>query len=517
VSVNGLCLDVIMDESLIPMLPSEGGVTAVSVSNVDVDKSLVYVRLAGEGMVKLNACLSSLDTIFDYENILPSQQVNHLYPGKLCLVALTNGLFRARIEKLDHKNHDSAIVYLVDVGTSKDVKISSLLKLEDEMTLTIPFQAVCCKLSAEVYDVNHRSLRDIAANLNTLPVLMRVESLNEESEEPDLIAMWLNDPACDLQIVAHDCDTDHIATTPSHANDRVSVVNDTECSNKNLPSSDCFKSGRNQSPESFETFSSSSSISDLKQSNSPLSLGSGDVTSVPMIDCNNFAKVKPYNFEDLHHISNIMYAKTKLDDYKEVLNLEKNPFLIKVEDVISPDYLQLIAWEKLQGRNLLTAALSKFYDVKQSEYQADKIFIGESYVLCASNENCWYRVRVLSMMDDKISVYMYDYGECRVTSKTCLKTLDPQFRKINELIITAKLAGIQPFKQDNYLWPTHLSDKLSNTIKGKCYFAHVLKIVQSDALLKRDVWEVCLCDTATQDLWINDILVDEWKCANYVE
>ena len=513
VSVNEMCFEALIDDALIPTLPSEGGVTAVSVSNVEVDKSLVFVRLAGEGMVKLKACLSALESTFDSEKILPSQQVNALYPGKLCLIFQSNGLARVRIQKID-ENQSTVTVYMVDLGIHDKVPVSSLLKLDDETALTIPSQAICCKLSSEIYDANYCSLAEVAKNLHTLPVLMRVNCLYG-NEEPDLVTMWINDPTQGLQIVAHEGSSDDVVSVRN-----LSASGDAQVPRKSdfLPSDD-FKSLRNPSPHSIESLSTSSSMSDLKHHRSPISSGSGDAAVAILNESrSSLMTAMQYDFKWLDHLTDFMYTKTKLDDYKEVLSLEENPFLVRIEDVVSPDYLQLISFEKLPGRDLLTTALTNFYEVQQTEYEAKSVTVGESYAMCASNESCWYRVRILNLMDDKISVYMYDYGECRVTSKLCLRVLDPYFRKIEQLIITAKLAGIQPLKQDNDLWPASLSKKLSNIIKGKCYFAHVLKIVRSDALLKRDVWEVCLCDTSTtQDHWINDMLVDEWRCATYID
>ena len=514
VSVNQMCLDEIIDENMIPILPAEGGFTAVSVGNVDVENSLVFVRLAGEGMVKLNDCLSSLESSFDSENILPSQQVNSIYPGKLCLVSLPSGLFRARVQKLDYENSNNVSVYLVDIGTCKEVTVKSLLKLDDETALTIPPQAVCCKLSEKADKTNYRLLRDVAGDITTLPVLMRVDQQSNNSEDPDVVSMWVNDHSNE-QIVAYDCSTVNTLSSNSGVNNDAASVNDS-FSLSHPPSNEDLADCRDESSANLEVFSATSSLSEVNHIPSPNAVESGDAADASQKN-NSVSKPDKYNFESLHHIAAFMYAKTQLQHYKEVLNLEKNPFLVKVEDAISPDYVQLIALKNLSGRDLLTTTLASFYETQESLLKPDAITIGKSYALCSTSDNSWYRVRVLSMMDDKISVYLYDYGECRVTSKVCLKVLHSQFTSISELIITAKLSGIRPLKHSNQLWPSTVSEKLRSMIKGKCYFAHVLKIIRSDALLKRDVYEVCLCDTTTQDLWINDILVDEWKCANYVD
>ena len=514
VCVNQLCLDVIMDDTLMPTLPSEGDFSAVSVGNVDAENSLVFVRLVGEGMVKLKACLSNLELSIDFDKIVPSQQAVDIYPDKNCLVFFQNGLCRARVQKC-LKN--LVAVYLMDLGVYKEIPTKSLIKLDDEETLSIPPQAVCCKLSEEVPEENNlRSLKDVSGYITAVPVSMRVDSLSANTD-PDLVSLWMNDKN-KVRVVANN-----------------GVIARAKIANKNRlissPRIFGFDSGEPTSTEdkssSLHSYRTSSDVDDLSslsstsnsvKCSSPFHNESGDaLLASNSSTISSGPKNEQYMMSDLRNYAYFMYGKTSMKQYEEVLSLDENPFLIQVEDVISPDYLQIIALKNLPGRKFLTSALSKFYEQKQSDFLVKNFARGDMYAMYANTEKCWCRVRLLNTMDNEFSVYLVDFGKFLISASSLLRTLDKRFTTVPDLVYTARLSGIKPLGGTDNTWSNEISQKLCEMIRRKDFYAHVLKIVRNDGL-HRDVWEICLCDTTSgQDVWINDLLVDDWKCAVYVD
>ena len=482
-SLNQICFEMITNESLFPMLPASDSFSAVSIGNVDVENSLVFVRLAGEGMVKLNDCLAELESSLD------CQACDNIYQDKLCIAKLPDGMYRARVQKLNSDDSQKLSVYLIDIGTIKSVTPDALLKLEDETALSIPPQAICCRLSEAVSNnSSQKALNDIANVLSTspsLPVLMKVEKFLKD--EPHVVSLWLDDE-CKTQIVGHENYRPHSklsnyskssSSTNSRSNSELSEI--TVENRSNVDVGECFDN-------------------DIFPINKPFT----EPTEQNLV------------LSDIKTIADFMYRNTQAEQYKHVLSLDENPLTVRVEDAVAPDCLQIISMHDVRSRDILCTTLNHRYDKSRRQKEALDIKTNQMYAWYSESENLWYRVRALSMIDNDVSVYLVDYGYCRATVRSFLHALDAQFAKLPDFVITAKLSGIRPLAEHDGVWPDNVSCKVRDYLKGKCYLAHVLKIVRCDPILQRDVWEVLLSDMSAPNFWINDFIVDEWKCASYL-
>ena len=473
-TINQNCFEMFLNENLLPTLPSIGDSCAVSVSHADVENNLVFVRIAGEGMVKLQACLSRMESSLNRFHIPSAQRLETIYHWKLCLAVLENGLFRARVDSIDSKDQNTVTVYLIDVGECATCWCDKLLKLDDEELLSIPPQAVCCELSNETENTNHQFLKDVASTLATLPVVMRVEQFSN-SDDPDIVSLWINDHP-KVQVVGFPASPPTASSLPKVFPNQLSGDVD---------------------PAKCDVSGDASLVSDGAQ--------------IVKVD------IKAAS-QDARYAAECMYAMTKLEQYNNVLKLEENPLLVKVENVVSPDFLQFILMKNLPCRDMVTAYLSKFYQCNALNMAADNVKINELYAfnLNTGNLNRWCRVRVMSILDDEASVYFVDYGDYLVTKKACLCKLHTSFVDIEEFCITAGLAGIVPCKGDQTVWPFDVSKRLHSVVMGKPCYAHVVKIPDVNPIMNRPIWEVCLSDATTPDLWINDVMVEKWECALFV-
>jgi len=193
---------------------------------------------------------------------------------------------------------------------------------------------------------------------------------------------------------------------------------------------------------------------------------------------------------------------------------------VKVLEVESPDKLQIISTENLKLRDELRCNMNKFYQSSITTLNyVENVIKGKMYALLIIEKSMpnWYRVRVESQMDNFISCYIVDYGTFTVVKdKSRFRLLDPSFSLSKDMVCFAKLGGIKP-KNPPTIWPSQVKERFSAIVSFKYFFCEILDVVKDSYIPQRTWMAVALCDTTgKKDIWINDLLVDTWKCAEYV-
>jgi len=193
---------------------------------------------------------------------------------------------------------------------------------------------------------------------------------------------------------------------------------------------------------------------------------------------------------------------------------------VKVLEVESPDKLQIISTENLKLRDQLRIKMNKFYQNSFTTLNyVENVINGKLYALLIIEKSMpnWYRVRIESQMEGYISCYIVDYGTFTIVKdKSRFRLLDTSFSSSKDMVCFAKLGGIRPKKPVNS-WPSEVKEKFSTIVSFKYFFCETLDAVKDPYVPQRTWMSVALCDTTgKKDVWINDLIVDTWKCAEYV-
>ncbi|CAK8673222.1 tudor domain-containing protein 7-like [Clavelina lepadiformis] len=500
-NINDICLNMVYDDDLLPTLPDVGSESLVSISHIDPDSEKVFIRTAGEGMQTLNQCCAEVEKQLQGQKMLPSQCARNLYPGKHCLVQAGGSFHRVRIIEIADGKPCGITVFFIDIGKQERVTRGRLFKIKMETLFYIPPQAVCCRLSGNTSASSTSVLlMDVTLDIKST-VLVRLDKLSD-SDQPHLISMW----------------TDETKQTV--------VVSKQAPPNPSLMSSGAPGNDLPETSLPLAVFRSDSLQQDVNNSNGKSKKTATDEMIV-MAQCQNSNKSEnnftEADIDDLSSITSpspvplpmtsaLFHPSTKFSD---------TLFPVVVEEVINPCHMQLIAMKNIESRNILSRTLISFYEQNpHKNLPSSMIDVGENYALSFAKQ-FWHRVQIRGKLGNTISVYFIDFGACVQSvfdlKKVRLCKLVTPFSTIPGLAVTAKLAGIMPLDKNNLAWPDSVSKRLSSLIKGKCFVAHVLKVTGEKSLHGRYIYHVCLCNTrATPEVWINDLLVDKWRCANYM-
>nr|CAB3262788.1 uncharacterized protein LOC100183257 [Phallusia mammillata] len=507
VNINQLCASLIMDESYFPSPPETNKTKPVKV--VHIENDLIYVQVEGNGLQLLTSLLKKVQGSLQNQRVSPTKFPSDLYPGKMCLVSVAKNLYRARVEQVKDTKVRGISVFLIDIGKTLQVIRGSLMKLECETLLSIPPQAICCQLSPAFGDngcfgtegdflyIGLSEVKDISSQ----KVLMRVNEISD-SEEPHLVSMWIE----------------------SDNKVRTCIVSDAEINKRTHSETDTqLQSSSMSSHYSSSTSSSSGGDASKDISSLAIPLETSEITKASKCESVDFddlvqkilEQIQDHNLNDVNdnYLQMHKLANSNMSNFPGTL------VPVKVESALSPRYIQLIPLQNIKQRAALETAMTKFYtQTCNGESNPVDIQKGCTYAFQGSNSNAinaWFRVTVQSKINNLFSIYFIDYGHCDVITGTSLfRYLGSHFSDIPPLSMTARLAGIEPIETD---WSHIVCDRFKLLVTGCNYYAHVLKRSLDPLLYDRVVFHACLCDTSKdQDVWLEEMLVEDWKCAKYV-
>uniref|UniRef100_H2YP00 Tudor domain-containing protein n=1 Tax=Ciona savignyi TaxID=51511 RepID=H2YP00_CIOSA len=81
-----------------------------------------------------------------------------VYVGKPCIACISGVFYRARVEEITDKKPRDIKVYMMDIGRTENLSLGSLFKLSSVSLLSIPPQAIACKLSTNLSESNDATI-----------------------------------------------------------------------------------------------------------------------------------------------------------------------------------------------------------------------------------------------------------------------------------------------------------------------------------------------------------------------
>lgn len=190
---------------------------------------------------------------------------------------------------------------------------------------------------------------------------------------------------------------------------------------------------------------------------------------------------------------------------------------VKVMNVFSPDFFYMIPVVRIPILETVTSWLTSFHQENSNNICIPKENL-QTGMLCAVPSMCngtivWQRGCILQMIPDFASVRLIDRGSVDCVPTCRIKPLANGFDSFPPLCIMGRLGGIKPKSTDD--WPANISKRFENRVMGMQFEAHIVRTrIHPDG--EKLVNEVCLCDMAMGEEWINDTMVEEWRVAEYV-
>jgi len=493
INISSLCHNLIVDNTYDPSIPESDNPFSACISHIEGEH--VYMQIDGPGLTKLQSCLREIEE--EHKNQKP-KLADHLYINKLCLANIFGKLYRVKIEKLIDDKLRGICVILVDSGKSQKISRGSLYKIEREELLTIPPQVLCCTLSSEknacvmclgTEQDKHYCIVTSPAILKPGPVMMKF-SEKSSGRDPHKVLIWVQKESNDKD---SDIADDSSATIPRGGNSDSLIL-------ESSTNSYCSATGDLSEP------GSACNGSLVRPKISPVVSTDLDISPCVWLPTCEVANRITGNFQ----------SSMKLEDGDSFPGFM---LLVKVEDALSLDYLQLVPYGNICFRENLNNAITEY--VKKCptvELTSEDIQVGEKYAFCCTKPQlpkCWYRVKVQSKAAGFISVYFIDYGSCEFTAERSMFCKLPcAFADVPPMIMHARLTGLESLDQG---WSEELSARFQDLVIGKQFYAHCLKVVCNESHWSQKLVDVCLCDVSTSsDVWLDDILVNAWKCARYV-
>lgn len=443
VFINEVCVNLVMNKDLIPLLPEDCSFFDFIISHVVEKENLVYVQHAGEGMKYLQGQLDRHLTLMKMNKNLTKEFAHGLYAGKICLAVIGSSLHRVQVLELCKDGVRDVVVFLIDVGRKEKVSRCKLFKLDSGTLFCIPRQAVCCKVSdenlADESEGKVMKLSDIVSRLD------KAEGFQLRQE---------------FKVDAYF----HIKLYFKAGGSYYRV----------LPIA-------KQQPPATPWKTPKKKLTPAEKSTQSLTERFAACTLTP----------------------------------------ERNLYLVKVLKAESPSKIQMITEENLKQRERLLEDMNTHYQTMVGTMAyIDHCIIGKMYAMLHVENQMpnWYRVRVESKMDDLVSVYLVDYGTFMVLKEESCKfrILEKIYTDgVPDMVWFAKLGGVTPIFGSE--WPREVANRFSQLISYKSMYCDTVQVMTDPNVEQRTLLLVALCDTSNnKDVWINDLLVDNWKCARYL-
>ncbi|KAL6449346.1 hypothetical protein ACFW04_000747 [Cataglyphis niger] len=161
----------------------------------------------------------------------------------------------------------------------------------------------------------------------------------------------------------------------------------------------------------------------------------------------------------------------------------------------------------------MTIDLQKYCD----EYDGPPLeTVGEGKLYAGKFRDYWYRVYVTNIIsDNEVSVYLCDYGDVTIVSRSSLQPLKSDFMKLPYQAVKAKLVGIEPTNMD---WTVNDCIRFKDLVLNKNFVSIVVEsVVDHLSLANGTVLGLRLIDVSTEeDILIDNLLVEE-KRAKFIE
>nr|XP_026691845.1 uncharacterized protein LOC100183257 [Ciona intestinalis] len=523
VHVNKVCRSLVYSPK---HYPSPDTTVPVIVRHIDQDAGLIFLNISGENLTALHRGMNEIQSMISPRRSQISKLATDLYIGKECLACISGSYYRVVIEEFTNQKPRDVKVFLIDVGRMEYISQGALLKMASESLLSIPPQAECCKISspqetkemlAAAGDFLHMNLTTAIDQLTTSEsVIARFDKIESSDGGPHCISLWIDSPmGMKTRIISDDEEGPRV----DEVRDRSRSFSSTSSSLLNSP---------------LSTNSSTPALHD--------SFSSMNLVGAPKIETpDSAAKHQVYKTKDINHNTEIILSSISPNTLalaprvnkhesppkplrREDVVLPSNSLIpVRVENVISPIHFNLILLDDLQKRDHLRKTMTAFYRKRpsQSKVALNQINCGSVYAAAYEDDAGvgWHRVKVQSSINGQVCVYFLDYGMCDVISDTAsFYRLEKGFEILPPLSLVGRLAGIQPL-DDAADWDDETCDRFTNLVINRDFYAQFfrMKLDLDDRMPDCRVFNISLCDTKTGvDVWINDVLVDIWNCAEYV-
>ncbi|XP_077444976.1 tudor domain-containing protein 7B isoform X1 [Stigmatopora argus] len=473
VNINAACMKALQDKTLSNPLQVNNAYMNVTVTSVCSDGS-IYCQLPSRGLAKLGEILEDVETCF-HSQITSELLVSRPFCGKGCLARYKGKWARVEITNL----HGSRVldIFFLDIGVQASVEVFELREIPQKFLrdfMAIPPQAIKCCLA------------DLSVSVG--------------SWTPDAV-QWLrekvlNTTCCSMKVAKVDkskqCVYVHLFTDKNFHDPARSL-------NHQMARSDLFK----KQPDVYLTSHSTIKISTLGPKT-----GSGDITNgspkststatnphlrkVPSgpKGPNNTKSGPPLTTSSpvqLPPLIELPPAGTNMDVYVSV--------------ACHPGHFVLQPWRDMYKLVVLMGEMILFYN------QTDETppNVQKNQIYAANMENNWYRVLVKGVLSSGlVSVYQLDYGKHELVSRTKLRALNEEFRKLPFQGITAQLAGVKPRQ-----WSEEASIVFRNHVEKKPLVAQLEASQEATNPWDRKL-TVFLVDTSQQDsdVWVHEIMAE---------
>ncbi|KAG1688555.1 Transforming growth factor-beta-induced protein ig-h3 [Nymphon striatum] len=124
--------------------------------------------------------------------------------------------------------------------------------------------------------------------------------------------------------------------------------------------------------------------------------------------------------------------------YLKSMTLFSDVSYVILQHVQSLEEFYVILIQSLDSLKRLFQNLQVVYS-DTVQYSVQKVDPSKAYAVKSNGDNMWYRAKIVSMVDDDITVQFFDYGNTEKISITNMKSLLPEFKEIDAFAIKCKL------------------------------------------------------------------------------
>lgn len=368
------------------------------------------------------------------------------------------------------------MVYFMDFGYTVGVSYSELYHFQKHL-YQIPQLAVLCTLDKQNYDYKHFK----EGCRKTLPTLLNKKVI-----------------------------TKVVSTS----------VGDLSGKSRVFHAVHCYHSGTNVNCEIMESVKMSSTEDDVDSTSgldkyesdssvsSSISSLSDEDDCLPSVSPEDHIKVSETVGELKPHNSITYVNPPKSFFYQGVMG---KLIVVEITRVLWPD-LFMVPVERLVHLQNITSMMTQYF--LKSDSKCCNPTRGDKGIYAAICDRytrpIWRRVEVRSVIGKHTSVYLVDRGEVDVVPTGSLRCLPPHITVLPKLVMVGRLGGIS-IKDSLSL---QARKRFEDVITDHPLTAHVVDCFVENNLL---VYDICVYrDDGKKVECVNDVMVEEWKVADYV-